>query len=250
MNSSTGGPAALMQILGSFVEAPPVSVVICQHMPQGFTRGFAERIDRMTAFAAREAQDGDAPAPGTVLVAPGGAHLEFERRGPRTVARISPGAPSDRYAPAVDRVFTSAAKHWGADVLAIVLTGMGDDGREGVRAVKQAGGRVVATLGTLATDVGAILATLENLGQVWPDGAAEKPLWKVVDERGQRLGVFADEKVADGFAKGWIFQQGQSGLTNTDFGHHATVTELTAEDRAELTRAPEREPEVLMERTP
>jgi hypothetical protein len=115
---------------------------------------------------------------------------------------------------------------------------------------RRAGGRVVATLGTLATDGWAILVTLENLGQVWPDTAAEKPLWKVIDDRGQRLGVFADEKVADGFAKGWIFQQGRQGLTNFDFGHHATVTELAAEDRAELARAPEREPEILMERTP
>ena len=112
------------------------------------------------------------------------------------------------------------------------------------------GGRVVATLGTLATDAGAILATLENLGQVWPDGAAAKPLWKTVDERGQRLGVFADEKVADGFAKGWVFQQGRQGLINSDFGQQATVLELSAEDRAELARAPEREPTILLERTP
>lgn len=144
IGSSTGGPAALMQILGSFVVAPPVSVVVCQHMPEGFTRGFAERIDRLTPFAAREAQDGDAPAPGTVLVAPGGMHLEFERRGAGTVARLVPAGPGDKYAPAVDRVFASAAKHWGSDVLAIVLTGMGDDGRDGVRTVKEAGGRVVA----------------------------------------------------------------------------------------------------------
>jgi two-component system chemotaxis response regulator CheB len=144
VGSSTGGPAALMQILGSFVEAPPVAIVVCQHMPQGFTRGFAERIDRLTPFAAREAADGDEPAPGTVLVAPGGAHLEFERRGARAVARVSPASPADKYAPAVDRVFASVAKHWGDGVLAIVLTGMGDDGREGVRAIKQAGGQVVA----------------------------------------------------------------------------------------------------------
>jgi len=115
---------------------------------------------------------------------------------------------------------------------------------------RRAGGRVVATLGTLATDVGAILATLENLGQVWPDAAAEKPLWKVVDDQGHRLGVFADEKVAEGFAKGWMFQQGRQGLTNADFGLYATAMELTAEDRAELTQAPEREPEILLERTP
>jgi hypothetical protein len=115
---------------------------------------------------------------------------------------------------------------------------------------RRAGGRVVATLGTLATDAGAILATLENLGQVWPDGAADKALWKAVDEHDQRLGVFADEKVAEGFAKGWVFQQGRQGLTNSDFGHQAAVRELSAEDRAELVRAPEREPEILLERTP
>ena len=115
---------------------------------------------------------------------------------------------------------------------------------------RRTGGRVVATLGTLATDAGAILVTLENLGQVWPDDASDKPLWKVVDERGQRLGVFADEKVADGFAKGWVFQQGRQGLLNPDFGLQAMVLELSAEERAELARAPEREPEILMERTP
>jgi hypothetical protein len=115
---------------------------------------------------------------------------------------------------------------------------------------RRLGGRVVATLGTLATDASAILATLENLGQVWADGAADKPLWKVVDERGQRLGVFADEKVADGFAKGWVFQQGRQGLANLDFGQQAIVQELSAEDRAELAQTPEREPEILLERTP
>jgi hypothetical protein len=115
---------------------------------------------------------------------------------------------------------------------------------------RRTGGRVVATLGTLATDVAAILVTLENLGQVWPDSGAEESLWKVVDERGRRLGVFADAKVADGFAKGWVFQQGRQGLTNPDFGRQATALELSAEDRTELARAPEREPEILMERTP
>ena len=115
---------------------------------------------------------------------------------------------------------------------------------------RRTGGRVVATLGTLATDVAAILATLESLGQVWPDGAADKPLWKVADERDQRLGVFADAKVANGFAKGWVFQQGRRGLINPDFGQQAVVLELSAEDRAELARAPEREPEILLERTP
>ena len=144
IGSSTGGPAALMQIFGAFVEAPPVPIVVCQHMPEGFTRGFAERIDRLTPFAAREAGDGDVPEPGLVLVAPGGTHLEFERVRHRTVTKLVPAGPGDKYAPEVDRLFASAAKHWGSGLLAVVLTGMGDDGRDGVRAVKQAGGRVVA----------------------------------------------------------------------------------------------------------
>lgn len=145
VGSSTGGPAALMQILGSFVRAPGASLVVAQHMPAGFTRGFAERIDRLTPFAAREADDGDEPQPGCVLVAPGGQHLEFERTGSRTVVRLGAAAPGDKYAPSVDRLFASAAKHYGgADLLAIVLTGMGDDGRRGCAAIKEAGGRVVA----------------------------------------------------------------------------------------------------------
>ena len=144
IGASTGGPAALMQILGSFVVAPPVPVLVCQHMPAGFTRGFAERIDRLTPFAAREAEDGDLPIPGGVLVAPGGRHLEFAREGARVVVRLTEASPQDKYAPAVDRLFVSAAKHFGPDLLGIVLTGMGDDGREGVRAIKEAGGRVVA----------------------------------------------------------------------------------------------------------
>jgi len=141
---STGGPAALMQILASFVKAPPAALVVCQHMPAGFTRGFAERIDRLTPFAAREAEDGDELLAGAVLVAPGGRHLEFERVAGRTAVRLADAVPADKYAPSVDRLFASAAKHFGAELLALVLTGMGDDGRRGVVAVKQAGGSVVA----------------------------------------------------------------------------------------------------------
>jgi two-component system chemotaxis response regulator CheB len=144
LGSSTGGPAALMQILGAFVKAPPAAVVVCQHMPAGFTRGFADRIDRLTSFEAREAQDGDELRPGLVLVAPGGRHLEFERVGGRTTARVEAASPQDKYAPSVDRLLVSAAKHFGHDLLGVVLTGMGDDGRRGVLAVKEAGGVVVA----------------------------------------------------------------------------------------------------------
>ncbi len=142
--SSTGGPAALMKILGSFSEPPPFGILVAQHMPQGFTKGFAERIDRLTCFTAREARDGDRPEPGTVLVAPGGQHLEIENTGGRMLARLVERSQGEKYAPSVDRLFRSAAKAYGPKLQAVVLTGMGNDGRAGVCDVKQHGGTIVA----------------------------------------------------------------------------------------------------------
>jgi two-component system chemotaxis response regulator CheB len=144
IGASTGGPSALTRLFAAFAEAPPCSFVVSQHMPGGFTRGFAQRLDRLTNLRAREARGGDELETGTVLVAPGDHHLEFEAKGDRVVARLAPRTPIDKYAPAVDRMFESAAKHFGADLLAVVLTGMGDDGCRGVRAVKDHGGRVIA----------------------------------------------------------------------------------------------------------
>ncbi len=144
IGSSTGGPAALMQIFGSFTDPLPCPVFVAQHMPRGFTRGFAERIDRLTCFSAKEAEDGDEPQRGQILVAPGGRHLEIESRQGRRVARVAGRVASDKYAPSVDRLFVSAAKQYGDALTAVVLTGMGDDGRLGVLAVKHAGGTVFA----------------------------------------------------------------------------------------------------------
>jgi two-component system chemotaxis response regulator CheB len=143
IGSSTGGPAALMQLFAGFREAPPCAFVVSQHMPEGFTRGFAARLAATTVFAAREAEGLAVPEPGTILVAPGGAHLEFEARAAGVLARVTPREAGERYAPSVDRMFASAAKHFGADLLAIVLTGMGDDGAKGAVAVKRAGGNVI-----------------------------------------------------------------------------------------------------------
>jgi two-component system chemotaxis response regulator CheB len=144
IGASTGGPAALMQVLGSFVEAPPIAFLVAQHMPAGFTMGFAERLDRLTCLRAHEAEDGDEPEEGLVLLAPGGQHLCLESRSGRPVARLVPGEPADKYVPSVDRLFSSAAKCYASQMLAVVLTGMGDDGRKGVRAVSASGGRVIA----------------------------------------------------------------------------------------------------------
>jgi two-component system chemotaxis response regulator CheB len=144
IGSSTGGPAALVETFGAFTDPPECAFLVAQHMPSGFTRGFAERLDRLTQFRVREAEGGEEPEAGTVLIAPGGCHLELESRGGRILTRLDMNAGSEKYVPSVDRLFTSAAKQYGERLLAIVLTGMGDDGRKGACQVKQAGGRVIA----------------------------------------------------------------------------------------------------------
>ncbi len=144
IGSSTGGPSALMQTFGAFTDTPPFAFMVAQHMPEGFTSGFAERLDRLTPFHVKEAEGGEAPVPGTVLIAPGGYHLELESVRGQVVSRIFKPDASDKYTPSVDRLFASAAKHIGSELLAVVLTGMGDDGRLGVCAVKECGGRVIA----------------------------------------------------------------------------------------------------------
>ncbi len=144
IGASTGGPAALMQVFGAFSEPPPCAFLVAQHMPKGFTRGFAERLDRLTALSAREACGGEEPQPGTILLAPGGRHLEIEYRGGRLETRTVAQLGGDKYAPSVDRLFESAAKAYGPDLLGVVLTGMGDDGARGASAIKTSGGAVIA----------------------------------------------------------------------------------------------------------
>lgn len=142
--SSTGGPPALQAIFNSFDQSFPFAVVVAQHMPPGFTTAFAERLNRSSHFKICEAVDGDLVEPGKVLIAPGGKNLLLEERGPVVRARVLPPASEDRYIPSADQLFCSCAPVYGARMLALVLTGMGNDGSKGVLAVKAAGGRVLA----------------------------------------------------------------------------------------------------------
>lgn len=142
--SSTGGPPALQSILSSFDHSYPFGIVIAQHMPSGFTRAFAERMNRSSAFEVREASDGDKVEPGLVLLAPGGFNLVLESSGGTVVVRVVPPESSDRYVPSADVLFASAASIYGKRMLAVVLTGMGNDGSKGVVAVKERGGQVLA----------------------------------------------------------------------------------------------------------
>jgi two-component system chemotaxis response regulator CheB len=149
IGASTGGPSAIARLLGLVRADLPLGIAIVQHMPEKFTRAFAERLDRSTAFHVREAEEGDTLAPGRVLIAPGGRHLRLVRQGPprtgtlrATLQERQPDEP--RYCPSVDLLFESAAEAWGSQVCAAVLTGMGNDGRAGVAAVKAAGGTTLA----------------------------------------------------------------------------------------------------------
>ncbi|HWR97978.1 MAG TPA: chemotaxis response regulator protein-glutamate methylesterase [Candidatus Methanoperedens sp.] len=145
IGASTGGPPALQQILAALPADFPAAVVIAQHMPEGFTRMFADRLDRLVALRVREAAGGEALEPGLVLLAPGGMNLLLERApGARVVARVEPPRPGDRYVPSVDRLLGSAARACGGALVAVVLTGMGDDGAAGIGTVRAAGGLTVA----------------------------------------------------------------------------------------------------------
>lgn len=142
--SSTGGPPALQSIFSSFEHCYPFGVVIAQHMPAGFTRAFADRLNRTSPFTVREAVDGDRVEAGVALLAPGGFNLKLEAVGAEIRVRVVSPVSSDRYVPSADVLFSSCAAALGSRMLAVVLTGMGNDGSKGVVAVKEKGGLVLA----------------------------------------------------------------------------------------------------------
>lgn len=144
IGASTGGPPALQKVLSSFPVSFQASIAIAQHMPPGFTRAFAERLDRLTSFDVREAEEGDTVCAGRVLVAPGGKNMKFRRQGAEVVVNITEPEAGQRYIPSVDVLFQSAADMFGRDLVSVVLTGMGNDGSKGVRSVKESGGHVIA----------------------------------------------------------------------------------------------------------
>ena len=151
---STGGPSALEQLLPRLPEDFPVPVLIVQHMPKLFTGALAERLDKCCALHVREAYDNAVIRPGTIWLAPGDAHMEVaprrvmlsevEPEGSRTQVRLHHQQPLNHCRPAVDYLFLSAARMYGAGTLALVMTGMGADGLKGARAVHEGGGTVLA----------------------------------------------------------------------------------------------------------
>jgi two-component system chemotaxis response regulator CheB len=144
VGSSTGGPPALQAIITKLPVNFPAAIVVSQHMPANFTRFFAERLDKLAAVEVKEAENGDLLQPGRVLIAPGGSNMTFGRTSGGISAIIQKPRPEDKYVPSVDIMMKSAALHYGSRVMGIILTGMGNDGKEGMGVISGLGGPTLA----------------------------------------------------------------------------------------------------------
>ena len=143
IGASTGGTRALERLLARIPPNAP-GIAIVQHMPAGFTRSFADRLNDLFDLTVREAEDGDRLVPGLVLIAPGGRHLLVERNGAVWVARVRSGPPVNRHRPSVDVLFRSLARDARENALGIILTGMGGDGAAGLLEMHRAGAHTIA----------------------------------------------------------------------------------------------------------
>jgi len=143
IGASTGGPEALAKVLPQLPASLPVPVLLVQHMPPVFTRQFAQRLDRLSPLRVVEAADGSPLVPGTVHLAPGDHHLVVRSTARGLHTGLHQGPPENFCRPAVDPLFRSAVAAFDGAVLAVVLTGMGSDGRHGAGEIRAAGGTVV-----------------------------------------------------------------------------------------------------------
>lgn len=140
IGASTGGPRAIKEVLQTFHKELPTGVLIVQHMPAGFTNSFAKRLNEISAITVKEAREGDSVEPGVALIAPGDYHLILDAKR-RVVLLDTPRLHGVR--PAVDISLLSVAEHYKEKTIAVILTGMGKDGADGMSKVKQFGGRAI-----------------------------------------------------------------------------------------------------------
>src|SRR5262249_19900241 len=141
---STGGPIALETIVAMLPAEFSVPVFIVQHMPKGFTRLLAERLQTLTSLRVVEATDGEVVSGGTVYIAPGNLHMHVTRQGSSEKIRLGLEDPENGCRPAVDALFRSLAEVYGGSVVAVILTGMGQDGLRGAKRLREKGAYIVA----------------------------------------------------------------------------------------------------------
>jgi two-component system, chemotaxis family, protein-glutamate methylesterase/glutaminase len=141
---STGGPFALLQTLPKLPKDFPLGIAIVQHMPPRFTKSMAERLDSLSQIRVKEAEEGDVLAPGVALIAPGGEHLTFRSGGGKMIAQITAEPTTTLYRPCADVMMLSAVTACQGPLLGVIMTGMGKDGLEGLKRIKEKGGVVVA----------------------------------------------------------------------------------------------------------
>jgi two-component system chemotaxis response regulator CheB len=143
VGASTGGTEALRVFLEGFAADGP-AIAIVQHMPPGFTRSFASRLDEVCRMRVKEAEHGDPLLPGHALIAPGDRHMVVRRSGARYHVELQDTPPVHRHRPSVNVLFHSAAEHLGANAVGVIMTGMGDDGAAGMREMRDAGAYTMA----------------------------------------------------------------------------------------------------------
>ncbi len=144
IGTSTGGPSALMTVFQMIPEGflPPIFIV--QHMPEGFTKAFAERLNRNSTLNVKEAEDGDEVEMGRAYLAPGHSHMIVEKSGKGEVVRIFPGDKVSGHRPSIDVLFNSLADLYSSKVIGVIMTGMGKDGSDGIKKIKKMGGYTFA----------------------------------------------------------------------------------------------------------
>ena len=177
IGTSTGGPPALHALITRLPQDFPVGVIVVQHMPPGFTKPLADRLNTQSSLTVSEAVEGDVVLPGRVLIAPAGRHLKLKKQNGRCVVRLDDEPLDALHRPSVDVMMESAAKVCGMRTLGVLLTGMGSDGAKGMRAIKESGGRTLAESEETCIVYGMPKSAVE-------DGVVDKvvPLYRMVAE--------------------------------------------------------------------
>jgi two-component system chemotaxis response regulator CheB len=158
IGASTGGPPALEEILTQLPKNIPPTLIV-QHMPVGFTKLFARRLNGLCNFSVKEAEEGDTVKQGQALIAPGGYHMIVKRNGR---IQLDSGPPEHSVKPAVDPMMRTIAKVYQSETIGVILTGMGRDGASGMRAIKEIGGRTIAQNEATCTVFGMPKAAIEE----------------------------------------------------------------------------------------